>query len=464
MFRKLSRAFGVDRATAFGSLSTVWSVVAGPTTLLLIASHFNPGIQGFYFTFSSLLALTVFAELGLGVVIQQFASHEWSGLSLDAHGRVTGSGDALSRLASLARFAFRWYAVAGAFAAIGLGVVGFVFFSQRPAPGVDWVGPWLALCVLTGLRLLLVPAFSLLDGCDQMQSTNAARLAINVSSSLCGWAALLLGGALWTAVVMNAAGTITSLVFIASRHPEFFRSIRSSTTLAQISWSREVWPMQWKIAVSWLSGYFIVSLFTPVIFQFQGPVAAGQMGMTLSVASTLLALSSIWVSTKAPAFGVLIARRDHEALDRLFMSSTKQAMTVGALGVLLIWAATYGLNAIHHPLAHRLLPPLPVGLFLCSMLLAGLGGAMATYLRAHRREPFLIPSILAGLTMGASTVILGRKYGADGAAIGYFILNVLFLIPEIAIFRYCRLTWHGTPSLTAGGKFESHAAQGGPPS
>ncbi len=45
-----------------------------------------------------------------------------------------------------------------------------------------------------------------------------------------------------------------------------------------ISWRREVWPFQWKIAVSWLCDYFIFQLFTPVLFAFRGPVEAGQDG------------------------------------------------------------------------------------------------------------------------------------------------------------------------------------------
>jgi hypothetical protein len=243
-------------------------------------------------------------------------------------------------------------------------------------------------------------------------------------------------------VTLIAANVIVSLVFLWWRYRDFFYSLRSSTALARISWRREVWPMQWKIALSWLSGYFIFSLFTPVMFQFHGPVVAGQMGMTLSLVNALLSFALTWVSTKAPTFGVLIGHREYLALDRLFARTTVQALVVGGLGAVAIWGAVMVLNGINHPLAARFLPPLPVALLLLATVITVLVSSMATYLRAHRQEPYLVPSIIGGVSVGISTVVLGSRYGASGAAAGYLVCTLLALIPEVVIFRRCRLTWH----------------------
>ncbi len=446
----IRRKLGIDRAVAFGSFSTVWGAVGGSVSILLIALRFSPEVQGYYYTFNSLLALTTFVELGLGTVIQQFASHEWARLDLDSGKGVVGDANALSRLASLARVSFRWYGFAGALAVIGLGAGGVVFFAQRPSPGIQWVGPWLVLCGLSGMRLVLVPAWSLLDGCDQMRHTNAARLGIAVVTNLFAWAAIVLGAGLWTLVILNGANLAVAAAFFARRYGDFFRAIRSSPRHAAVDWRLEIWPMQWRIALSWLSGYFIFSLFTPVMFQFHGAIVAGQMGMTLSLANALLAFALTWVATKAPAFGQLISLRDFAGLDRLFAASTAQALAVGGIGALAILGGTYGLNAIHSRLALRLLPPLLVGLFVVSALIATLVGAMATYLRAHKREPYLVPSVLCGVAVGVTTIVLGGRYGALGAAIGYLVLSLVFLIPEVAIFRHCQSAWHVTDEGASG--------------
>ena len=65
----------VDKAVFYGLLSKLWSLCSGPVTAIIIATKFTPEIQGYYYTFATILALQVFIELGLGKVILQFASH-----------------------------------------------------------------------------------------------------------------------------------------------------------------------------------------------------------------------------------------------------------------------------------------------------------------------------------------------------------------------------------------------------
>jgi len=124
---KVFQLLGIDRAVFFAISGKIWTMVAGLITTLLIASFFPPELQGYYYTFLSVLALQVFAELGLGTVISAYASHEWAKLAIDAQGRVSGDPDALSRLISLGRFALRWYLAAGAVVAIFLTLGGFFF-------------------------------------------------------------------------------------------------------------------------------------------------------------------------------------------------------------------------------------------------------------------------------------------------------------------------------------------------
>ena len=61
---KLLKWLEVDRAVMFAVLSKVWLVFAGPITLYLISLYLLPEVQGFYYTFLSLVALKSFLELG----------------------------------------------------------------------------------------------------------------------------------------------------------------------------------------------------------------------------------------------------------------------------------------------------------------------------------------------------------------------------------------------------------------
>ncbi|MBA3016726.1 MAG: hypothetical protein FP811_00965, partial [Desulfobacteraceae bacterium] len=103
--RHFLRRLEVDRAVFFGLLTRIWQICAGPVTAILIATRFTPELQGYYYTFASLLALQIFVELGLGTVIIQFASHEWSKLGFDSSGQIVGDSTALSRLKGIASIA-----------------------------------------------------------------------------------------------------------------------------------------------------------------------------------------------------------------------------------------------------------------------------------------------------------------------------------------------------------------------
>ena len=86
LLRRILHKAEIDRPVFFGLLTKIWAVGAGLVTAFLIVKHFSPAVQGYYYTFASLLALQVFVELGLGTVLVQFAAHEWSRLSLTSTG------------------------------------------------------------------------------------------------------------------------------------------------------------------------------------------------------------------------------------------------------------------------------------------------------------------------------------------------------------------------------------------
>lgn len=445
----LRRIYGwvaVDSATLFGILTRFWRLGTGPVTALLVAWRFTAELQGYYYTFSSLLALQVFAELGLGTVVVQFASHEWSRLKIDASGRIAGDPDAHSRLTSLAQAALRWYLAAAGLAAVGLGGGGWAFFSRQPTAGINWLAPWLVLCALSGFKLLLVPLWSLLEGCNQVAQVYAYRMLETVLSSLTLWLALLMGARLWSGPLATAVALVWAFLLLTQRYRAFVSSLFSPRAGPRIRWGADIWPMQWRIALSWLSGYLVFSLFTPVLFHFHGPVVAGQVGMTWSLVNAISAIAYTFIATKVPRFGALIARRTYGKLDRLFLRSVLSSLVVAGLGALAVALGIYGLGVLGHPLSERFLPLAPTALFLVAMVLDQISFAMAAYLRSHKREPFMVIMITRAVLTTVSTVALGSRFAAPGVAAGLLAVNSLTLVPAAITFFRRRATWHQYPT------------------
>jgi len=398
---RFAKSLEIDRAVFFAIMGKIWSLSAGLVTTLLIAVYFAPDLQGYYYTFQAVLAVQAIAELGLGSVLTYYASHEWAKLALDRDREVTGDPDALSRLISLGRFSLKWYLMASAVMTLVLATGGLFFFGTAGDPGFPWKAPWIVLSVVTGLNLCAVPVWALLEGCNQVSHVYGYRIVQYVASSVTAWVAIYLGAGLWVASAIGVAGLLAQ-----PKGP-------------RLSWRTDIWPMQWRIAMSWVGGYFVFSLFAPVLFHYQGPVVAGQMGMTWVLVGALMPVASSWIMPRAPLFGILISQRKYAELDRLFWRITSRVIAVTAAGAFGIWMLVFSLNQLHHPLAARLLPPGTTACMLLATIIVCASLPMSTYLRAHKKEPLMGLSVLSGVLTGIAVTVLGKYYSADGVAVGY---------------------------------------------
>ena len=441
----LRTVVGLDRAILFSILARIWSSTAGVVTVALIARFLSPAEQGYYYTFGSLVALQIVFELGFSFVILQMASHERAHLTISPEQQVSGDPVAHGRLASVIQMSVRWYSVAAVLMVCALVPAGLHFFAAHQPAGapVTWRLPW---CLVAGMAMLtfqLDPVLSFLEGCGFVANIARLRFVQAATGSVLAWTALLTHHGLFAPAMMIAGTASVSLVWITGKRRLLLGLLRYRPGTHRIRWGHEVWPFQWRIAVSWLCGYFIFQLFNPVLFAFKGPVAAGQMGMSLSLASALQAVAISWLSTKSAPFGGMIARKEYQRLDAVFFAAMKQSVTVCAAGALILWLGCVYLNVEHVRFAQRLLSPPALGILLLATTLNIIGFGQALYLRAHKQEKFLLNSIVCAILIGTSTYFFGKHYGAIGMVTGYLLVGLLVgLAMGTYTFVKWRRIWH----------------------
>jgi hypothetical protein len=443
----LRRWAGIDRPVFLSVCGRAWTFLSGPITIYLITLFFTPELQGYYYTFGSVVALQALLELGFSQCIVQFASHEFVRLRFSPGGRIEGEEAAKSRLISLGRLAVKWYAVMAVLLVLGVGLGGELFFSIKPGTGISWQKPWWLLCLATGLNLTLLPVVSLLEGCNQLAFVYGLRTIVAVGSSLAMWAALSGGAGLYSGALTALAGGLITATILLRRWHGLLHELRSPPQGPLVSWRHELWPLQWKIGVSWMSGYFIFNLFTPVLFYFHGPILAGRMGMTLQLVNGLNAVAVSWTGTKGPRFGMLISQRRFGDLDRLFFTATAQALGVCMAGGVVLLLALAVVQE-YFSFGGRFLGLAPTSLLVLATVINQVVYGQAIYLRAHKQEPFMGLSVASGLLTGLAVVGLGRSAGAWGACLGYMAVQIGVAIWASMIWSACRRTWHRAESTT----------------
>lgn len=435
---------GVDRAVAYTLVSRGWGLLSGLVTLLLVVRYLTPDEQGYYYTFASLLAMQILFELGMSVVVMQFSSHEMAHLKWSDRGTIEGDANAKSRLRSLILLVSKWYGVIAILIIVVVLPVGWAIFSENHSNSiVNWQLPWVWLILAAATNIFFMPFLALLEGCGRVTEVARLRMIQNIIGSALAWMVLMGGGGLLALPAMNTGLAITVLIWLWQTKKIFLKGLlKQQVSNVTVKWKTEIWPFQWRIALSWLSGYFIFQLFTPILFAYRGAVEAGQMGMSISIANALMGIAIAWMNTKAPGFGSLVAKRDYINLDRIFALTLTRSLAV----MLIVGGGLCAINYILHvemmPIAYRILDPLPFLLLIVATIFAYVTYAQASYLRAHKVEPFMLISLISAALIGGLTVVLGKEYGATGLMAVY---SAVYLIVGIGwgskIFYSRRREW-----------------------
>ena len=445
--KKIAQNLGIDKAIFFTSLARMIQAAGGIVSILFVARYLTSEEQGFYYTFGSIVAIQVFFELGLNGIITQYVAHEtshlqWNGITL------VGESKYLSRLSSLLHFCVKWYLWFAGALLVTLLVVGFVFFTKfGNHDDIVWRIPWLLLAIGTALNLLLTPILAFIEGLGKVKEVARIRLFQQILSLLIVWTGLFVGAKLLVSG-FSCLATVCLIGCVLWRNfRKLLLGIWHVTLTDKVNYRREIFPYQWKIALSWVSGYFIFQLFNPVLFATEGAAVAGQMGMTLAVLNGIQSLSISWITTKVPLFSNLIARCEYAQLDAIFNRTLKQSVFIngGLLMVMLV-----GVFVIRHfqimiggyNLGKRFLPYLPMILMMIPLFVNQFVNAWATYLRCHKQEPFLLYSIVAGILCCLSTIWLGKLFGVIGITAGYCLIVVVMSFWGHWIFVSKKRVWH----------------------
>ncbi len=443
---RIIRMLGVDKAIRYVIFGKLISVLTGLLLILLISHYLSKDAQGYYYTFNSVVALQIIFELGLSTVIIQFASHEMSALKYNVFERdIIGESINKKRYLSLFKLAIKWYAAIALLILLVVGPVGYIFFTQENDLGVHWQGAWLLLTIATALNIFLVSVLSIAEGTGLVADVNKMRMYQSLLAGILAVSLLVCGFGLYATSAIALAGTIIFSIFSYKHFKNiFFQAFKceSECISGGISWRHEIFPMQWRIALSWISGYFIYFAMTPIAFKYFGAAYAGQLGMSLTLCNMVMATGLAWISTKYPRWGVMVSSKQQAELSKSFKNAVMQSTLFVLAGLAGVYISLWLLKLSGSNIGERFLEL--QDFFFLSVAIIGnhLVACGATYIRAHKTEKMTLAScIMALLTI--TTMWFMAYSGYSGFYMLMFaVLTWGYFIPQTyIIFRKFKSTY-----------------------
>lgn len=436
MIKKILQKIGIDDAIFYVLLGKVSSILSGLAIILLIPYFMSEQVQGYYYTFSSVVALQIIFELGLSTVITQFASHEMVGLKYDIGSHsLSGEEKNRQRYLSLVRLSIKWYCAVSLLIVCLIGPLGLKFFLSEANQGVDWISAWGVLVIATALNLLFISITSIAEGSGLVAHVNKMRAIQSLITATFAVVFIVSGIGLYATAASALSGCIVFFAF--SR--KYFKNIIKDALLSgrdknnnvhRISWVKEILPMQWRIALSWMAGYFIFFTMTPISFKFLGAVYAGKLGMSLTLCNMIMATGLAWISTKYARWGGYIAGGKRNELNHSYKTSLIQSTLF--IGICLIGALICLIIFGHLGLkfTQRFFEPSQF----CFLALAIIGNhivaCMATYIRVHKTEKMTWASVVMAILTTTGMLIIAYFKLESFYIISYCILIWVYFVPQ----------------------------------
>jgi len=439
--------FRVDTAIIYVVITKLFQAGGGAMSIFFIAKYLTKEEQGYYYTFGSILAVQMFFDLGFSTIITQFVAAEFAFLKLEGSTGLVGSEKSLSRLSFLLRFCLKWFSITAVVFIVFLLCAGYLFFTKFGMRDlrVEWRIPWVILAVATATNFMVSPILAFLEGLGKVKEVAKIRFIQQVFQLISLFSFLVLGFKLFS-VSLAAFVSVSIVIFLILLGTErkLLNFIYLQLKEWKIDYKKEIFPFQWRIALSWISGYFIFQLFNPLVFATEGATVAGQMGMTLVALGGILSVSMSWIHTKVPSFSSYIALKDYTLLDFTFNRALVQTSIISAFSLVVFNSLVYLLQYNNHSLGNRFLP---VGLTLLLSIATFINqfvGALGTYLRCHKQEPFLNMSLVMAIFTASTIYFVSKSWGIYGVVLCYTSIVSASLLWGTYIFRLKKKEWHST--------------------
>jgi hypothetical protein len=428
-----------NKALQYVLSSRIISFLVQPAIIFLISKKFNSAEQGYYYTIGSLVTISIFFELGLGVVLTNYASHLFSKLKWSEERKLIGEVSDLAFFFQFFRKSVFYYLVV--FLLYSICLLVYAYFNFYNKLDFHYSRELILVVVFSGLNLLHIPFMSIIEGCGKIKEVQFIRFLQAIGGQVLICFALLVNfkmEAIFLEYLLYFTSFTIWLLWTFRNLFSQFLEFRGSGKLENFKWKKEILPFQFQVSLSWLSAYFLGYLFVPIAYSFMGPVIAGQLGMTIKITTYIFNVSIAWVNVQSPKYAQLITLGKRIYLNKIVDKTMRDSMSVAIALALFMIFGIYILSLMNSEFSDRVLPLVLFSAIACTNIVNVYNHNVSSYLRAFRREPLLYLNIVVSLLILFNNISSGYNKSIHQMAVGYFLVMLLISFP---IGTYLYNTW-----------------------
>jgi len=379
----------------------------------------------------------MFLELGLGVILTNFASHEFANLKWK-NNNLDGDKIAIKRSFMLIKKTILWFSfVALLFFLSMLGIGAYFFLESGPT---NYYLTWIYFIAVFSPGLIISPLLSILQGFDRIKEVQSVIFFQVFFSILAFWISLLMNFNLYAIVVQFAVQNLISFLYLFFKYRNLiFSSLIEFNNL--FSWKDEVLPLQLKTGFTWLVSYLGINLLIPFSFKIFGPEIAGQLGMSFKIAEITSIICLAWTNTRVPKMGSIIATKNRIQFNSLFFPTLKSIVLIGGISMVAIYLSLIILDTYnYHAFLDRILNIKFILMLMIGYYMFAISNYFAMTIRAFKDEKMIIPSFIALSIYGTAIYLSFLWIDYTFLIVSFMIVNTFILLPFSIFFISKMLT------------------------
>lgn len=387
---------------------------------------------GLWYVFLALGTLSALLEMGFRNVISMNASFLWAGAAslkpLGLPARSENPAPRALRMAPLVATFTRFYTAVALAMLLVLWTVGALWIAHQTQALEHRHSlrlAWLVYALAFSINFSGGVWAALLNGIDRIRDAQQSQMQAALSGVALTVLGLLLGWRIWALVLGQALAGWLSWTLVRRR---FLQAVPDLPRRGQrFDWAllRTLWPMAWRNGVGGLGAFLVAQANTLICSAFLDLRTTATYGISMQLASTLAAVSAIWVQVKIPSFAQTRVTAGSVAVARVFARRILLFAGTYALGAAVLLAVgNVALTAVGSQTP--LLPRILFGALLLVVFLEAHHSLYAALVLTENQNPFVLPGICSGIASVLLSIGLTRSFGAIGLIAAPGLVQALF--------------------------------------